>query len=346
MPLPLSLLSPVPFSDPHLHLVQLSTSQPSDPPDLRPHDRLTAAASSTPQQPPLKAYEDEKMNKEQKVGRNNPSKQSHSGAVADYGVTMVSLPSSPSNRTKVTILEGRWCDGDKAIPLKKRKASFEMNGMVVTGESKMKSKTNKKCPLAEDPGKADENDYDDDDDNDYEEDDNSDSDNDNNKRKRKGKKSSIGARMKTTKKKKKGGSLMEGSRCSRVNGRGWRCMQPTLVGYALCEHHLGKGRLRSMSSVRARSTKITSTLLSQLPPPPDQEKSCNAETPKQEESTIRDYDDDDDDDEKRPISAGNGRKRTRIGMVKARSLSSLLCLPNTTTTSVVQIGATSANQAT
>ncbi|KAM0878586.1 hypothetical protein ACQ4PT_034765 [Festuca glaucescens] len=36
--------------------------------------------------------------------------------------------------------------------------------------------------------------------------------------------------------------LLEGSRCSRVNGRGWRCSQPTLVGYSLCEHHLTKGR--------------------------------------------------------------------------------------------------------
>ena len=42
--------------------------------------------------------------------------------------------------------------------------------------------------------------------------------------------------------------LMEGSRCSRVNGRGWRCSQPTLVGYSLCEHHLGKGRTRSSAS--------------------------------------------------------------------------------------------------
>ncbi|KAG0469481.1 hypothetical protein HPP92_015550 [Vanilla planifolia] len=42
--------------------------------------------------------------------------------------------------------------------------------------------------------------------------------------------------------------LREGSRCSRVNGRGWRCSQPTLVGYSLCEHHLGKGRLKSMST--------------------------------------------------------------------------------------------------
>jgi hypothetical protein len=42
--------------------------------------------------------------------------------------------------------------------------------------------------------------------------------------------------------------LLEGSRCSRVNGRGWRCSQPTLVGYSLCEHHLGKGRMRSAAT--------------------------------------------------------------------------------------------------
>ncbi|KAG8094215.1 hypothetical protein GUJ93_ZPchr0012g20329 [Zizania palustris] len=50
-------------------------------------------------------------------------------------------------------------------------------------------------------------------------------------------------------KKRRGGAavLMERSRCSRVNGRGWRCGQPTLVGYALCEHHLGKGRMRSVT---------------------------------------------------------------------------------------------------
>lgn len=45
--------------------------------------------------------------------------------------------------------------------------------------------------------------------------------------------------------------LLEGSRCSRVNGRGWRCSQPTLVGYSLCEHHLGKGRMRSAAAARA-----------------------------------------------------------------------------------------------
>ncbi|KAI3760557.1 hypothetical protein L1987_50953 [Smallanthus sonchifolius] len=52
------------------------------------------------------------------------------------------------------------------------------------------------------------------------------------------------------------GVIMEGSRCSRVNGRGWRCSQETLVGYSLCEHHLGKGRLGSMTSVRGRSQTV------------------------------------------------------------------------------------------
>uniref|UniRef100_A0ACD5YUY9 Uncharacterized protein n=1 Tax=Avena sativa TaxID=4498 RepID=A0ACD5YUY9_AVESA len=47
--------------------------------------------------------------------------------------------------------------------------------------------------------------------------------------------------------------LLEGSRCSRVNGRGWRCSQPTLVGYSLCEHHLGKGRQQSRSAANSDS---------------------------------------------------------------------------------------------
>lgn len=50
--------------------------------------------------------------------------------------------------------------------------------------------------------------------------------------------------------------LMEGSRCSRVNGRGWRCSQPTLVGYSLCEHHLGKGRQRSTNGGGGRGVGV------------------------------------------------------------------------------------------
>lgn len=78
--------------------------------------------------------------------------------------------------------------------------------------------------------------------------------------------------------------LVEGSRCSRVNGRGWRCNQQTLIGYSLCEHHLGKGRLRSISSVRRGGRK--------------QPKVSNAREPR--------------------------KIGERVGLVKARSMSSLL----------------------
>ncbi|CAN6164683.1 unnamed protein product [Urochloa humidicola] len=53
--------------------------------------------------------------------------------------------------------------------------------------------------------------------------------------------------------------LLEGSRCSRVNGRGWRCSQPTLVGYSLCEHHLGKGRMRSAAAAAAARGRLGRT---------------------------------------------------------------------------------------
>nr|AAM61307.1 unknown [Arabidopsis thaliana] len=83
--------------------------------------------------------------------------------------------------------------------------------------------------------------------------------------------------------KKSGGGLEEGSRCSRVNGRGWRCCQQTLVGYSLCEHHLGKGRVRSMNkSGGGRGG------------------------------------------EKKAVVVEVKKKRVKLGMVKARSISSLL----------------------
>ncbi|CAL9115581.1 uncharacterized protein LOC135632395 isoform X3 [Musa acuminata AAA Group] len=93
--------------------------------------------------------------------------------------------------------------------------------------------------------------------------------------------------------------LVEGSRCSRVNGRGWRCCQQTLVGYSLCEHHLGKGRLRSVSSVRGQlgtsqpkwSVDGKNGVLSSTSPREDEEEE---------------------------------EERKTTGMVKARSISSLL----------------------
>nr|XP_019708760.1 uncharacterized protein LOC105053133 isoform X2 [Elaeis guineensis] len=120
--------------------------------------------------------------------------------------------------------------------------------------------------------------------------------------------------------------LMEGSRCSRVNGRGWRCCQQTLVGYSLCEHHLGKGRLRSMSGVRvqagsSKTKKSTAEggadgLVALLSSSPQEEekvaidvKPCsgvdNGEEEMEEEKQVR-------------------KRRKKIGMVKARTISSLL----------------------
>ncbi|PKU77902.1 uncharacterized protein LOC110096605 [Dendrobium catenatum] len=94
---------------------------------------------------------------------------------------------------------------------------------------------------------------------------------------------SSGAPPSPANKRKKPAILMEGSRCSRVNGRGWRCSQPTLVGYSLCEHHLGKGRLRSMSSVKEAKLENSS-----------------------------------------PDIVSTTKSKKKIGVVKARSLSSLL----------------------
>ncbi|KAL8142896.1 hypothetical protein V2J09_015928 [Rumex salicifolius] len=334
LPLPFSLLSPVPppaFSDPHLHLpVQLSqpSDLPSPPSQVEDHRPAAPTPLRSDGQLVIQAFEDGKTNQEQrdnnsrdkhkvvwrgertdasqkKLLYNENSKQRDPGAVADDNGVKLQIPLPLSNQTTVTATEGRWCDGDKAIPLKKRKASLEMNGVVgVTGEyRKMKSMTNKKCPLSTKSTEEE------DDDDDYEEDNNN-SDSDTKKTKKTSKK-----------KKKKGGSrvIMEGSRCSRVNGRGWRCMQPTLVGYSLCEHHLGKGgRLRSINSatVRARSLKLDKSVQHG---DGDDDGDGDGDVEEEEE------------EERKPIStvAGNGRKRMRVGMVKARSLSSLLCQPNT-----------------
>ncbi|KAJ0259360.1 WRC domain-containing protein [Hirschfeldia incana] len=88
---------------------------------------------------------------------------------------------------------------------------------------------------------------------------------------------------KRTKKGKKSSAVLgEGSRCSRVNGRGWRCYQQTLYGYSLCEHHLGKGRVRSTN------------------------KSSGGRSGGQKKEVTK------------------TKKRVKLGMVKARSMSSLL----------------------
>lgn len=207
---------------------------------------------------------------------------------------------------------GRWCEGEKAFPLKKRRGSFERGGGVVPMnqetimekekkmKTKMKTKMNKKC--------VQEND---------------DEEHGSERETKQGFDSSTTtttAAASSAKKRSRGGALMEGSRCSRVNGRGWRCCQQTLVGYSLCEHHLGKGRLRSMSSVRSRAIARNQTQelfnpLSQLP-----QKNQEQEHPLQEDRA-------DVADDEKPFTGG-AKKRVKIGMVKARSLSSLLGQPS------------------
>ncbi|XAR70040.1 hypothetical protein NMG60_11001857 [Bertholletia excelsa] len=178
----------------------------------------------------------------------------------------------------------RWDVVDKSVPLKKRRVSFERERETKV-KAKMKSKTNKKLlPVQCENGDEEQEEEEDDDDDD-------------------GGKEGSGSSSKNVgglKKLKRGNVIMEGSRCSRVNGRGWRCFQQTLVGYSLCEHHLGKGRLRSMTSVRSRATKKV-------------ESECESEVLLKQNG---DYDFEDDDE--------TTKKKVKLGVVKARSMSSLL----------------------
>ena len=184
-----------------------------------------------------------------------------------------------------------WWEGEKSIPLKKRKGRIESNGMESNDskkvKAKMNTKMNKKCSLGRDDGDEESE-------------------------------TKVNIKKKITK---RGSELMEGSRCSRVNGRGWRCCQQTLVGYSLCEHHLGKGRLRSMTSVRNKSNiGFSSTTAAAPDNVVDSALSSNSDL---EKKTVYENDDKlDNDDEKKPMIIA--KKRMKLGMVKARSMISLL----------------------
>lgn len=203
-------------------------------------------------------------------------------AEASSRVNTASLPRPPT--TAHLVLKG-WLDGDRPIPLKKRRGSFgkgtnhhldednEMINITMTPKPKkydrcvrvVSKEVNAMC-------------------------------------------------AKNKKNGKRGNVIMEGSRCSRVNGRGWRCCQQTLVGYSLCEHHLGKGRLRSMNSVRGRAQKVSL-----------KEQDKEVETISMDHP---DFEDDDKDWEDDSVSSMEGKKKInkkkKLGVVKARSLSSLL----------------------
>ncbi|KAL8133524.1 hypothetical protein AgCh_008840 [Apium graveolens] len=152
---------------------------------------------------------------------------------------------------------------------------------------------------------------------------------------------------------KRGGEIKEGSRCSRVNGRGWRCGQQTLMGYSLCEHHLGKGRLRSIANIRGRAKMLIAAapttephsdatdnitnddqpakkvLVSSSLMQPDQDNNketilLNGSCYDDNEGKEEDGEDKDCSDEEMKKQLLTKKKRMKLGTVKARSLSSLL----------------------
>ncbi|XP_030484880.2 uncharacterized protein LOC115701270 [Cannabis sativa] len=290
---------------------------------------------------------------------------------------------SSTSPSQVVMKTSYWCEGEKVFPLKKRKGSFlpgeeedgnyhdyhhkeQHNKKITTNVIKtVKAKTAQKKESNSSRKNDDisnQQQYDDDHHNQHNH--------------------QLGSNNSgKSNKKGRGGALVEGSRCSRVNGRGWRCCQQTLVGYSLCEHHLGKGRLRSMTSVRSRSmlaksspssssaaTAITTAQMGSLHEV-KQEKEPKLhrnvermirdsiiinEEDDDEDDDEDDYDDDDDDEDygehdfeknknknkKKPLRIAN-KKRVKLGMVKARSISSLLGQTNSCTTSTGTTGAIS-----
>ncbi|KAL6273131.1 hypothetical protein ACE6H2_023823 [Prunus campanulata] len=377
VPFPLSSLSPVPLSDPLLH--NLNYSPPPPPPMVQLHTHHDhAPAQQKPSNPVEKTArvghphpqpsdhhlnqgllpigraekgwgfsdaagedkhkehnkqdcglellilkgEEEEDERGSRDGENNDiRKESILGAETLMG--FASGSSSFSHRAV-----GRWCEGEKAFPLKKRRGSFGRGANMEEKDRKsMKTKMNKKCATQQ------QND-------DYQKQEDEEA-----KQGLDHANIIVRSNSSATKKRARGsGALMEGSRCSRVNGRGWRCCQQTLVGYSLCEHHLGKGRLRSMTSVRSRSmattTTSTTTITTSTASIEKDLKRLSAsrssvESPWKEDTKAAVLLDEHDIDEAKGDRDENGgeeegkplmvkRKRMKLGIVKARSMSSLL----------------------
>ncbi|GMH20102.1 hypothetical protein Nepgr_021943 [Nepenthes gracilis] len=357
VPLPFSLLSPVSLSDPHLFIrlpvVQpashpnangISThSQPSDyPTNTRSRDRdprhMIGSESDSgvypqanrPQKMELKGrldfegedVEDEWREKEENTNDINKGR-SILGAVANNEFPPPSFSASNAVR--------RWCHGDKTVPLKKRIrrenpviiCSVEIEEKTTT-LSRMRCNISEKFLRCSDEGE-DQEEKEDEKERRYT------MHGGNSCRNNRNNSTSTGP----TKKSKRGNTIMEGSRCSRMNGRGWRCCQPTLVGYSLCEHHLGKGRLRSMTSVHRctspskiseQQLSVASCSLSSTGKRDGKAASAGGGGAQGEED---DHDDPDVDNVKKkkqqpPPLMMSSKKRGKLGMVKARSLSSLL----------------------
>eukprot|EP00258_Populus_trichocarpa_P042743 XP_024458762.1 uncharacterized protein LOC7479522 isoform X1 [Populus trichocarpa] len=363
VPLPLSSLSPVPLSDPQFSqspVVQLQLhNNPLQNLPQEPHT-LACFDSHTPNQPnqPIGggssgldcsdaavAQQEKKilLEKDERGREGERSNDTRKGSLMGAEIETMNLtPSSSSRQGKnppisethgsyillfillllllcdCNIGVGMWGEGEKAFPLKKRRGSFERRSdddeIMIVKDKKMKIKMNKICVQQKGNNKEE------DDDDEEEEEEES---------KEIIKEGADGTTNNTSARKKaRGGALMEGSRCSRVNGRGWRCCQQTLVGYSLCEHHLGKGRLRSMSSVRSRSMARTAPKKAESKPLSSSSLSLEEkETKRVSSDHIKlDGDPNEDGDHKKPLMIA--KKKVKLGMVKARSISSLLGQPN------------------
>ncbi|XWS66460.1 hypothetical protein CRYUN_Cryun05aG0201300 [Craigia yunnanensis] len=348
VPLPFSSISPVPLSsDPNFNrypMVQLPLQQqpplptlcfdpqPSDHPNhpigqqlpTQGRDSSAFPVTTTTHGQQLKKKEDYLVLKrgggggeEEGEKSNYTRKKSVLGAELGTG----SLSQSSSSHQAV----GSWGEGEKAFPLKKRRGSFERRGndddtimekdnykKVMINTNKMKTKMNKKFVQQQNDNEQEEKEM-------IKDSASCTVDNNNN--------------PSSAKKRGRGSAPMEGSRCSRVNGRGWRCCQQTLVGYSLCEHHLGKGRLRSMTSVRSRSLASSNNAAKKEEQPNnddhDQPLSNYSSPSQQAKQTKRELSGESDEngnnqevEDQKPLMMT--KKRVKLGMVKARSISSLL----------------------
>ncbi|XP_015581804.1 uncharacterized protein LOC8267082 isoform X1 [Ricinus communis] len=337
VPFPLASLSPIPLSDLQLHqspVVQLQlhrnphrnpfqeddTAAYFDPPSSRqPHQPIgdeffSDATVAHPEATdcPVWLQKDERAAVEGEKS-NDTRKGNFLGAETE-SIVILQQPNSPQQAV------GRWYEEEKAFPLKKRRGNIERSSSheemsTKKDNKKMKTKMNKRClqsnvshdqEIGEDNKETKEGVVDGG--------------------------SSTGSTATNVKKRARGGALMEGSRCSRVNGRGWRCCQQTLVGYSLCEHHLGKGRLRSMTNVRNRSMAsataapkkaampsqpLSSTTFSSSDDKDSQKHTSPADNNKND--VVEDHEGR---EEKKPLTVSKRKKK--LGIVKARSISSLL----------------------
>ncbi|OAY43113.1 uncharacterized protein LOC110620726 [Manihot esculenta] len=315
IPFPLSSLSPVPLSDPHLSRsssdqLQLLHNNPHH--NFSPQDAKASFFDSQSFDEPnypiggLPNAQDYShgswKQEEKKVLMQDGEVKGGEGVVKSNDTRERSFLGAKTSTPFHQDGRWKWCEGEKAFPAKKRKASFETRSneeTLMEKGKKMKTKMNNECMQRcneEIEEVGDEETKGDDD-----------------------QRSSS-----TAKKRVRRGALMEGSRCSRVNGRGWRCCQQTLVGYSLCEHHLGKGRLRSMTSVRSRSMAKTSTtkretqplLSSTLPLPREEAKGISFG------DKVIDSVNGDAEVIKKPLMTS--KKKQKLGMAKARSINSLL----------------------